>query len=471
MESEKPEESLTEGTWARYELERSIAIWAAQDDEYSHESRDIDPDSMRCPLSSVVMRAVREVLQAGQTPSLITVGNWLAGYKTDPSMRARFFAEVLKVEIQTIGHYRQRVDQLRDLVLRDKLVRLASQMKMMAQDLHFPAQEMREKIPGMVADVLARAGKSEVYREDECAMQVVEQMDQEEADLEKGIVHQIEFGFDNIDTVHGPTKPGELIMITANSGEGKSSIGLQIARYTSEFGKTYIWSGEMSRQELVIRAACSELGMEKSQITRGDMFRFKEEFAKNVFIDDDCSMGVEELCQSVRLFKLRNPDLRVLLVDYLGLLVDRAGADRNYYLDAAARSMKILAKTLGIVVILLHQINNDTVKRDDKRPVDSDVQGSTGIKNHLDRLFMMFRPSRYYKNEPEDLIEVWTRKHRNGPSDVCHKFRFTKKYSKLFALESSKAKASREEREAREEAPPVLNGFNPEGINFEEMDF
>ena len=469
MEPEKPEESLTEGTWARYELERAVTIWAAQDDEYSHESRDIDPDSLKCPLSSVVMRAIREVSAAGQVPSLVTVGNWLAGYKTDPSIRGRFFAEVLKVETQTIGHYRQRVEQLRDLVLRDRLVRLASQMKMMAQDLHFPAQEMREKIPGMVADILAKGGKSEVYREDECAMQVVEQMDQEEADLEKGIVHQIDFGFDNIDTVHGPTKPGELVMITANSGEGKSSIGLQIARYTSEFGKTYIWSGEMSRQELVIRAACSELGMEKSQITRGDMFRFKEEFAKNVFIDDDAAMGVEDLCQAVRLFKLRNPDTRVLLVDYLGLLVKQAGVDRNYHLDAAARTLKILAKSLGIVVIMLHQINNDTKGRDDKRPVDSDIQGSTGIKNHLDRLFMMFRPSRYYKGEPEDLIEVWTRKHRNGPSDVCHKFRFAKKYSKFWAIENPKKK--REEREAREEAPPVLTGFNPDGINFEEMDF
>lgn len=471
METERPEESLTEGTWARYELERSVALWAAQDDEYAHESRDIEPDSLKCPLSSVVMRAIREVSNAGQSPSIVTVGNWLAGYKTDPSLRGRFFAEIVKAEVQTVGHYRQRVEQLRDLILRDRLVRLSIQIKMMAQDLHFPAKEMREKIPGMVADVLAKAGKSEVYREDECALQVIENMEQEEADLEKGIVHQIDFGFDNIDSVHGPVRPGELVMITANSGEGKSSIGLQIARYTADFGKTYIWSGEMSRGELVIRAACSELGMEKAQITKGDLHRFREEFAKSVYIDDDCEMGPDELCQAVRLFKLRNPDLKVLLVDYLGLLVDRVGADRNYYLDAAARTMKILAKSLGIVVILLHQVNTDTVKRDDKRPVDTDIQGSSGIKNHLDRLFMMFRPSRYYKGEPEDLIEVWTRKHRNGPSDVCHKFSFTKRYSRLKALENKTTQQQREERERREEAPPVLTGFNPDGINFEEMDF
>jgi replicative DNA helicase len=131
----------------------------------------------------------------------------------------------------------------------------------------------------------------------------------------------------------------------------------------------------------------------------------------------------------------RKPAL--VVIDYLQRLRSRQwrGRSREEEINHLATSLKTLARTLDVVVLMLCQLNRDVEKRPDKRPQLADLRESGAIEQESDVVSFVYREHYYYPDKaPQDGAEIITAKNRKGPSPVTVKIKFEGKYSRFMDL-------------------------------------
>jgi replicative DNA helicase len=201
----------------------------------------------------------------------------------------------------------------------------------------------------------------------------------------------------------GGGRPGEVIVIGARPSMGKSALALSIGVHTAKAGEpTAYWSGEMPRAQLHNRAMALEAQIHLSRIKRAE--RLKDFDWPNItraveslrgvsfFVNDTPALNIQRLRSMARRLK-RAKGLRVLIVDYLGLM---DGMDpkqsRTYQLEEITKGLKQLAKELGVLVLLLVQVNRRAEERTDQMPILSDLRDSGAIEQDADIVLFVHRP-------------------------------------------------------------------------------
>jgi replicative DNA helicase len=212
----------------------------------------------------------------------------------------------------------------------------------------------------------------------------------------------------------GGGRPGEVIVIGARPSMGKSALGLTIGVNAAMEGEpTGYWSGEMPKAQLWNRALSLASEVHLSRIKRAERLDDRdwssiteglERLRKlPLHVNDRTSMTIAKLRSTARALK-REHGLRVLVVDYLGLM---DGTDprqpRTYQLEEITKGLKQLAKELGIVVYLLVQLSRKVEERVDQLPILSDLRDSGAIEQDADIVVLVHRP---WKVQP-DLGEEW----------------------------------------------------------------
>ena len=99
-----------------------------------------------------------------------------------------------------------------------------------------------------------------------------------------------------------------------------------------------------------------------------------------------------------------------------------------------SRSLKVLARDLGVPIIALSQLSRAVEQRHDKRPILSDLRESGSLEQDADIVCFIYRDE-YYNDESDQqgLAEVIVAKHRNGPTDTV-KLSFLRRYAKFADL-------------------------------------
>jgi replicative DNA helicase len=136
-----------------------------------------------------------------------------------------------------------------------------------------------------------------------------------------------------------------------------------------------------------------------------------------LFIDDSPNMSMMEIRAKCRRLKQQH-DLRLVIIDYLQLMTSGKRVEsRQVEVSEFSRSLKLLAKELGVPVIALSQLNRGPEQRTDKKPMVSDLRESGSIEQDADMVILLHREDAYEKESPRageaDLIVA---KHRNGPT-------------------------------------------------------
>lgn len=221
---------------------------------------------------------------------------------------------------------------------------------------------------------------------------------------------------------------GDLVIIAARPGMGKTSIALNIARHVGKTsGKTVaVFSLEMSREQLVTRLLSSEALVDGKKLQTG---RLNDEewrriasassvlSATDIRIDDNPSLTVAAMNAQCR--RLKN--LGLVVIDYLQLM-QSAGSDNSWSNESRvqavsdiSRMMKIMAKELNVPVLCLSQLSRASTKRPDKRPQLSDLRESGAIEQDADVVVALHREGYYdeaYENPNE--VELIILKNRRG---------------------------------------------------------
>jgi replicative DNA helicase len=158
-----------------------------------------------------------------------------------------------------------------------------------------------------------------------------------------------------------------------------------------------------------------------------------------IYVDDTGSTTIMEVRSKARRLKSREPNLGLVIVDYLQLMTSGATAEnRVQEVSQISRALKILARDLDVPILAMSQLSRAVEQRHDKRPILSDLRESGSLEQDSDLVFFVYRDE-YYLGEESDqqgLAEVILAKHRNGPTGLA-KLSFLRRYAKFADLASA----------------------------------
>lgn len=257
-------------------------------------------------------------------------------------------------------------------------------------------------------------------------------------------------GFKELDRLTAGFQPSNLIVLAARPSMGKSAFALEIAANIAVKQKLPVafFSLEMSRQEVAQRLIGSygkvdSHGIRTGRLTKDDWPRLTQACAAlesaPLYVDDTPALSLLELRSRVQTLKRREPQLALVVVDYLQLMTTgRSEESRLQEVSAVSRGLKSIAKDFDIPVVALSQLSRAVEQRQDKRPVLSDLRESGGIEQDSDLVMFLYRDE-YYNRDENDMsnrgvAEVILGKHRNGPIGTFN-VAFVSKYAKFSPLQ------------------------------------
>ncbi len=258
----------------------------------------------------------------------------------------------------------------------------------------------------------------------------------------------IETGFSGLDNVLVGMGKGDLVLIGARPGMGKTSFALNIASNVArKTGRQVcIFSLEMSKQQLVERMLSSEAMVESGKLRSGALS--KEDWDKlaraseylaacEIYIDD--TSGITITGMKAKLRKMKN--LGLVVVDYLQLMQsDKKIDNRVLEVGDISRNMKLMAKDLGVPVVCCAQLSRGPESRTSKKPMLSDLRDSGAIEQDADVVLFLYREM-YYDDgtgktpADENVAEVIVAKNRHGGTDNGIKMGWYGQFTKFSTIE------------------------------------
>jgi replicative DNA helicase len=248
-------------------------------------------------------------------------------------------------------------------------------------------------------------------------------------------------GFADLDEMTNGLHPGQMIIVAARPGVGKSTLGLDFARSCSvkHSMTSVIFSLEMSRTEIVMRMLSAEAKIRLQDMRGGRMSdddwtrlarRMSEISEAPLFIDDSPNMTMMEIRAKARRLKQRN-DVKLIIIDYLQLMTSGKRVEsRQQEVSEFSRNLKLLAKELEVPVVAISQLNRGPEQRTDKRPMLADLRESGSLEQDADMVLLLNRPDAWERDDPRageaDLIIA---KHRAGPTatiTVAHQLHYSR---------------------------------------------
>ena len=241
----------------------------------------------------------------------------------------------------------------------------------------------------------------------------------------------VKVGFPTLDKITNGFKPGELIIIAARPGIGKTTLAVNFAINAAlKYSKSVaMFDLEMSNLQVAQRFICSTgrvamdsiKGGSKDNTVWATLFETKKILENsNIYIDDTTTITPAEILSKCRKLKAQH-GLDMVIIDYLQLMkAEKASKDGNRQQEVAdlTRSIKLAARELGVPILLLSQLNRESEKRTDKTPQLSDLRESGSIEQDADIvMFIADRPDENVQQDDEDDAIDYTlviAKHRNG---------------------------------------------------------
>ncbi len=249
-------------------------------------------------------------------------------------------------------------------------------------------------------------------------------------------------GFRRLDNLLNGFQSGDLIIIAARPGQGKTSIGMnfiQAAAFTertTETGKKVpihaaVFSLEMPAVQLARRMLCSVAKVDMTKANSGAlggaewnrlMLAKTKLDRASIFIDDTSNTSPVDIISKCRKLK-REKGLDIIMIDYLQLMsAGKRVENRQQEISEITRTLKVAAKELGVPILLLSQLSRKVEDRKEKVPVMSDLRESGAIEQDADIIMFLYRQysdaDKNVTDEERNAVQLIVAKHRNGQTDT-----------------------------------------------------
>tara|TARA_R110002073_G_scaffold3937_6_gene26278 strand:- start:746 stop:2047 length:1302 start_codon:yes stop_codon:yes gene_type:complete len=248
----------------------------------------------------------------------------------------------------------------------------------------------------------------------------------EEASANPGGCTGISTGFNDLDRLTNGLGKGELIILAARPGMGKTTLALNFMLEASKQDKRVLmFSVEMTATELGLKLVSNLSGIEGDRIHRGKLS--DEEYIKvhkdtssiinsgliNVDPDTSDLFSIKSVAKKLN----HKTKIDMIIIDYIQLLSggDKTNKQQNreQQISFISRNLKALAKELDIPIICLSQLSRAVESRGNKRPMLSDLRESGAIEQDANKVLFIYRDGYYSKNN-DTTTEIIVAKNRAG---------------------------------------------------------
>lgn len=295
--------------------------------------------------------------------------------------------------------------------------------------------------------VQGRASQEDFTPIRDVALEALESI--QEAASNSGNVTGLSTGFRDLDYRTAGLQNSDLILVAARPSMGKTAFALNIAEHVAIYNHvpTAIFSLEMPKIQLAKRLVSMNSKVDSQHIRTGNLE--DDEWIKitessinlgesSLYIDDTMGISINELRSKCRKLKIEH-DLGLIIIDYLQLMSGSSSnknISRQQEVSDISRSLKALAREINCPVIALSQLSRDVEKREDKRPILSDLRESGAIEQDADVVMFLYRDEYYHPDTStaKGVTEVIIGKQRNG-STCTVKLKWLGQYTKFANLE------------------------------------
>jgi replicative DNA helicase len=245
-----------------------------------------------------------------------------------------------------------------------------------------------------------------------------------------GEMSGIATGIYELDNLTHGLHGGQLIILAARPGVGKSTLALDFARHAAIKQKQPVlfFSLEMSRAEIALRLLSAEADVRLQNMRAGKVGQDEWKKLANVrgnlndsplFIDDSANLTLVEIRAKCRRLA-SSLGLKLIVIDYIQLLTSGKKVEsRQQEVSEFSRSLKLLAKELNVPVIAISQLNRNSEQKTDKKPEISHLRESGSLEQDADVVILLHREDMGVKDSPRaGEADIILAKQRSGPTDT-----------------------------------------------------
>lgn len=382
----------------------TLAAYLAGPDEAIEYASGLTGEHFHDPQHHVIWEAISSLVNEGRTPDLITVGDRVC--TTHPAMSGTIYPYLGELAANStppvsIASYLPALQVARTARRTLEAGRftqgLATQIMQGSSD---QAKQTLTKAQDAVFSVVEDAGVHESMVRIGTSIPVA--LDELDAESDNP-ADVFATGLIDLDKLlNGGLRPGELTVIAARPGIGKSTLAMDILRRNAiEDGQTCaMFSLEMSQTECITRVLAAEAEVPVVNLRSGstpterDWGRLEAAIKRisdsPLYIDATPGITMNYLNAQAR-YMVRRHNLKIIVVDYLQLMIGSTGEKRNEVIADISRQLKILAKETNTSVIAVAQLNRGPEQRPDKRPQTSDLRESGQIEQDADTIMLLYR--------------------------------------------------------------------------------
>ena len=366
-----------------------------------------------------------------------------------------YLTEIFNI-VPTAANVEQYIKMVEETALQRRLIEVSNDIATNAYDSTTDINKTLDEAERKILNVVNNRRTTEFRTIREVASSTKAQL--EKLSTLKGEVTGLSTGWEIIDKITAGFHEGQLIIIAARPAVGKSAWALNLATNAAvnSNATVAIFNLEMSAESLAMRMIASLGHIEGNKLATGnlqdDWDKVNEALAKlestNIYIDDTPGITIGEIRSKCR--KLANSDsgLDLVIIDYLQLISSQANYNGNRQQEVSdiSRALKLMSLELKVPVVALAQLSRSVEQRkENKRPLLSDLRESGSIEQDADIVAFLYREDYYDKENNKDSkdqisdLEFIIAKHRNGATGTV-KLRFKRDISKFFSVFEDKNK-------------------------------
>ncbi len=362
----------------------------------------LEPDDFYFPSNRTVFLALRELFNKNMPLDNITLADYLRSQGELERVGGPSYILSLSNNPLALVGWRRHVEMLhRDTTLR-KMIQASAQITALAFDAPEDTKEVVDRAEKLLLDVTNRDVHTNEQSLEDIMSDLYEELGEQAANGDKPM--GVMTGFPTVDETLLGLRPGQMIVIGARPGVGKTSFALNLATNAAFAGASVaMFSLEMSKIEIAQRllAAHARIGLQEIRSGRikddqwPQILEATNELSKlDIMIDDTPGTTITEIRAKARRI-LRGKENGVVIIDYLQLVSPPAGGrhsdSRANEVSEMSRGIKIMAKDLEVPVIALSQLNRTVENRTGKRPQLSDLRESGSIEQDADVVALLDR--------------------------------------------------------------------------------
>lgn len=374
----------------------------------------------------VIFESIIELYEAAVPVDLVTLQDKLLSKDVPPEIAGADFLMKLTVAVPTTANVKYYAEIVSEKAVLRRLIKNNDEVNVLCYAGQEDLDSILDTAEKGVFKLMQRRGGDDLTPIRQVVMNALDRI--ELVAKNKGNVTGVPTGFIHLDSKTAGLQPSDLILVAARPSMGKTAFVLNIAQHVAfrQNMAVALFSLEMSKEQLMNRLFALEGSIDAQRIRTGeleadDWERLMESSGvigkSRLMIDDTPGITIQAMRSKCRRMKLEQ-GLDLIIVDYLQLMesVGKVESQQQKISDIS-RSLKGLARELNVPVIALSQLNRSLEKRDDKRPIMSDLRDSGAIEQDADVVMFIYRDEYYNKDssEAKNVAEIIIAKQRNGP--------------------------------------------------------